>query len=409
MRGFDMGDNRRRAAVAMAMSVVALLATPLPAQLKPKVRVLTNPSVPVPPECAEGTVAPPPRVEVVPAPVTASPLRGGLSTALRVVQQAAERDDYDAFKRALADARAATASYQRGGERDAAEDALTVYRDLERLWDYSQTATTGAFFSVDDPELAGIARRYAARPALGSMYASRETRQLVTDEASRRLSRLGIHVTSRTNVPRTAPTIVAEARPVERRSTPSRSTSRPAPRQSTSTPAPRHARATKPAPQPRAITPPGVVASHTPAPQPQPQPITRLPQPVTPPPATASHAPSPAPTPAPQPITRVPQPVTPPPVTTSHAPTPAPTPLPQPVAPPPITTATQPLATASPGATDTTMTETNAFSTATDATATTSSAPAPAPAPSGKGNLALRVIVVLIAIGLLVALFRASS
>lgn len=365
-----------KSAVAAAIAVCALVvSTPADAQLRPKVKVLTTATTPVPTECAEGTVAPPPRVEVTPPPpmrVPETPLRGTLSTSLRAVQQAAERDDYAGFKDALANARAAVAAHERGGERDAAEDVLAVYRDVERLWDYAQTSATGAFFSADDRELMDAARRYGASTPVNvggaTLYATRETRQAVTRAASDRLARIGIHVTSRstshtdTSAAERAPTRVTRA-------TASHSTPRATHRETThSTTATSHTAVTHMA---RAV------------PAPQPRPVSPVPAPLP-----APVAPAPAPQPAPV------------------APAPAPMPA-------PITTETQPATTTAPlPAPDTASTETGAFSTATDATtttATTSSAPAPRPTPTGTTNLILRIIVVLIAIGLLVALFRASS
>jgi len=387
-----------------------VVAVPAGAQLRPKVKVLTTATSPVPTECAEGTVAPPPRVEVTPAPpavrVSSTPVRGTLSTSLRAVQQAAERDDYAAFKQALSDARAATAAQERGGERDAAEDVLAVYRDVERLWDFAQTSPTGAFFSADDRELVDIARRYGATAQFNAgavtLFPTRETRQHVTSVANERLSRMGIHVTRGGNTAYSRPTRQTETSAAG----PAPVTHRP---RTTVVHVPQHARATT---TPRvsrrvAASAPPPARPSTPARVPAPQP-----QPVAPPPAARAVTPAPAP---------APQPVAPPPAARASTPTPvpAPQPRPQPVArppapaPAPITTASQPTTTTQPiTAPDTASTETGAFSTATDATttATTSSAPAPArPSTAGSTNFALRIIVVLIAIGLLVALFRASS
>jgi hypothetical protein len=401
-----------KSAVAAGITLCAIVvAVPAGAQLRPKVKVLTTATTAVPTECAEGTVAPPPRVEVTPAPsmvrVSSTPVRGTLSTSLRAVQQAAERDDYAAFKQALSDARAATAAQERGGERDAAEDVLAVYRDVERLWDFAQTSPTGAFFSADDRELMEITRRYGATAQFNAggvtLFPTRETRQHVTSVANERLSRMGIHVTSRASTSYSRPTShtntsAAGPAPVTRHT------------RSTVVHIPQHARATTTPPRVSrrvaAAAPPPPARPSTPAPVPAPKP---RPQPVAPQPAARLATPVPA-VATPQPPTA--RPMTP-------APVPTPKPRPQPVAPPrapmpaPVTTASQPTTTTQPlAAPDTASTETGAFSTATDATttATTSSAPAPPrPATAGTTNLALRIIVVLIAIGLLVALFRASS
>jgi hypothetical protein len=416
MRRRIMSDSRRRV-VAVAISVFAFLAAATgDAQLRPKVRVLTNSTASVPPECAQGTVAPPPRMEVPqPASVSAAPTRGGLSTALRVAQQAAERNDYDAFKRSLAGARIAMSSYTRGGDRDAAQDVLAVDSDLEQVWDFAQTTRTGAFYNDDNRALIDIARRYGAPPPLHisgqTLYPTHELREIVTREASKRLTRIGIHVTSGSARPRTmiaerppavprhlpAATVV-EAQPSTthshsrtHRTTPRRTPRKTAPRVASATPAP--VKKAMPAPQP---TPP-----------PSPQPVAPAPQPRV---VTAKPTPAPAPQPATAttPAPRVAA-AAPPPVTATTAPAP-PVPAPQPVT---ATTASTSPVTATPTnaapGTDTATTTTDVFSTATDTTATTSSsAPEPRPAP-GRSNLALRIFVVLIAIGLLVALFRASS
>ncbi|MEA2569084.1 MAG: hypothetical protein QOI24_1085 [Acidobacteriota bacterium] len=442
-----MSDSRRRV-VAVAISLFAFLAAATgDAQLRPKVRVLTNSTAPVPPECAEGTVAPPPRAEVLTqAPVSGPPARGGLSTALRVVQQAAERNDYDAFRRSLAAARSATSGYMRGGERDAAQDVLSAYQDLEQVWDFAETTRTGAFYSDENRALTDVARRYGAPAPLHisgqTLYPTHELRELVTRDASKRLARIGIHVTSGTTrrpptmiaeTPRRLPaTKVVEAQPSTppthsrtHRTTPHQTPRKAAPRVAAATPAPVKARKTAhvaaavptparptPAPSPRTPqpAPPSRVATAAPAPAPrasQPQTTTQPPRvaAATPPKQTPVATPA-LPTPAPQPITTT-QPSH---VVTAAPPPPAPAPA---IATTtstsvPVDTAAQTSGTTT-TSTDTVTTSTDAFATATDTTATTtSSAPAPRPA-SGRGNLALRIFVVLIAIGLLVALFRASS
>jgi hypothetical protein len=416
-----MSDSRRRV-VAVAISVFAFLAAAAgDAQLRPKVRVLTNSTTAVPPECAQGTVAPPPRAEVLtPAPVSAPPVRGGLSTALRVVQQAAERNDYDSFKRTLAAARTATSSYTRGGERDAAQDALAAWKDLEEVWDFAQTTRTGAFYNDENRALMDVARRYGAPPPLHisgqTLYPTHELRELVTREASKRLARIRIHVTSVSTHPRTmvaeAPRRAPAAKVVEvqpsktpthsraHRTTPRRTPRKAAPRVAATTPAPvkKKTSAPKPTPPPRVTTAAPTPAPRTPAPAPQPVTPTQTPR-------VAAATPAPQPTTATTPA---------PPVATAAPPVTAPVPAPQPAT--ATTASTSPVAatqtTSAPSttsSTDTVPTSTDVVSTATDATATTGSAPAPRPATSGRSNLALRIFVVLIAIGLLIALFRASS
>src|SRR5262249_11832904 len=144
--------------------------------------------------CQEGLVAAPPRVvaEARPPAETkrvAAPPQLDLKTRLRAVQVAAEHDDREAFKVALADTRAAVAAYPTGGERDAGNDVVGVYSDLERLWDYAFTAPAGAFFDSSS-DFAGMMRRYPDYPKsirdqtlnVGGqiVYPTRETRQFLT-------------------------------------------------------------------------------------------------------------------------------------------------------------------------------------------------------------------------------------
>src|SRR5689334_19571480 len=130
----------RRPATWFAL-VVAACAFCASAQLNPTVTVLPKPQTMVPPECAEGLAPATPRVVPEPQPAeeprrTPAPPSLDLKTRLRAVQVAAEQNDRDAFKAALADARSAVSSYPAGGERTAANDVISVYSDLERLWDY---------------------------------------------------------------------------------------------------------------------------------------------------------------------------------------------------------------------------------------------------------------------------------
>jgi hypothetical protein len=463
-----MSDSRRRV-VAVAIGVFALLSAAAgDAQLRPKVRVLTNSTSVVPPECAEGTVAPPPRVEVAaPAPVVSAP--PGLSTALRIVQQAAERNDYDAFRDALGAARASISGYVSGGERDAAQDVLAIDRDLEQVWDFAQTNRTGAFYGEENGALMEIARRYGAPAPLRiggqTLYPTHELRSIVTREASKRLARIGIHVTSGSARPRT---MMVETTPVKPRRAPSttiveaqpatprprthkhRSTPRPATRSASPTqvaaaappatphkPAATHSasHAKKPvasqtqvavapplatphkpaathsaSPAKKPVAPPTQVAAAAPATPQKPEAthsVLPAKKPAAPPTQVAAAAPPSATTiaPPPAPVSR---PVTA--TTATVAPVTATTPPPS-----PISTATappRPAAETGTASTETSTSGTDAFSTTavtTDTTVTTGSAPAPRPATSGRSNLALRIFVVLIAIGLLVALFRASS
>ena len=115
-------------------------------------KVLPNARTIVPPECVEGG-APAPIIAEAPretTPATATPPPSiDLKTRLRRVQAAAARDDRDEFKRALDDARSAVAAYPTGGEREAANEVMQVYSDLEKIWDYAFTSSSGAFIDAN--------------------------------------------------------------------------------------------------------------------------------------------------------------------------------------------------------------------------------------------------------------------
>lgn len=407
--------------------VVAASALCASAQLNPTVTVLPKPQTVVPPECAEGLVAAPPRV--VPQPQPAEPQRApappslDLKTRLRAVQVAAEQNDRDTFKAALADTRSAVSSYPAGGERNAASDVIGVYTDLERLWDYSFESSSGAFFD-GSTEFVGMMRRYPDYAKFISdktltvggqtIYPTRETRQFLTAEASRRLSRLGVRIPTRVTEevfappspkpitqpqPQPKPKKVATAPPVTKKATtPHKVTTAPAHRK----PATKIARATPTPPQPRATTsaPPTRKPTTTPAPAPVPRPTpapVQVPVPRSAPTPTPAPQPRPVPTPPPAPVPApVPRPV----------PTPVPAPVPKPV-PPPVP---QPIAKPAPAQPTTTTASATAETTATVQPATTTAETPPAPAPtSGRMNLLLAIILIIVGIGVLIVLFRASD
>src|ERR1700756_3364428 len=140
--------------VALALLAVAAAALSVRAQapaLNPTVRVLARPQSPVPADCATDLSAAAPAVEPEPQPVPEQVIRSvppsnDLRAAMRRLQVAAEGDDYGAFKAALAEARRAAAAHPAGGERNAANDALQVFGDIGRVWDYAMTAPSGSFF-----------------------------------------------------------------------------------------------------------------------------------------------------------------------------------------------------------------------------------------------------------------------
>jgi hypothetical protein len=344
------------------------------AQLNPTVKVLPRPQMAVPPECEQGLAPAQPRVMVTETPApepqparAAAPPSLELKTRLRNVQAAAEQGNRDAFKSTVEDARSAMASYPRGGERDAANDVLSVYNDLERLWDYSLSSPTGAFFDASTDTgamLVNMMRRYPdysksisdSTLNIGGqvIYPTRETRQFLIAEAARRLGRLGVRTPTRiTEMP---PPQVAPApqptrpvvRPTTKKPTPAKVAH--APRRPHTRKPVRIAQATVTPPQPRRVEP-------------------------------APVAPAPTPTPVPAPV---------------------PAPTPQPVVPTPPTVTTVP---------PTTTTE-SAIATATETPTTTTAATTTAatkPQPGGRMNLLFAVILIIIGIGVLIILFRASD
>ena len=367
----------RRSATWFALAVAACAVSAF-AQLNPTVTVLPKPQAPVPAECAEGLIAAPPRVAPEPQPTepkrAPAPPSLDLKTRLRAVQVAAEQSDRDAFKASLADARSAVSSYPAGGERNAANDVIGVYSDLERLWDYSFSSPSGAFFD-NSTDFVSMMRRYpdytkfiaGATLTVGgqTIYPTRETRQFLTAEASRRLASLGVRTPTRVTVePRPQPqpqpqpkrTVAAPQvtkKPVQHH----KATTTPAHRKPTKV-----ARATTTPPQPRAVTgtpharKPARAPATTPQPRPTPAPVQApVPRPVPPPVPAPVPPPVQAPVPAP-----VPQP----------PPAPVPQPIAQPAPQPTTTTASATTATTASTAT----TETTA--TATQTTTTTNNPPA---------------------------------
>src|SRR5438132_217236 len=132
----------RRLATLIPMAIVAA-ALPLFAQLhlNPLVTVLGSPSGPVPADCATGETTAVPRAVIgepaEPAAAPAAPAPSNeLRAALRRLQSAAAGDNYPELKSALTAARAAAEAFPPGAERNAANEALAVYADVERLWDY---------------------------------------------------------------------------------------------------------------------------------------------------------------------------------------------------------------------------------------------------------------------------------
>jgi hypothetical protein len=383
------------------------------AQLNPTVKVLPRANGTVPADCDQGLAPTPatPRIVVseipqpAPAATSEAPPSGRLRSLLRNTQNAAEAGNRAEFRAHLDDLRAMVAGYPRGGERDAAAAAVSVYDDLDTLWTYAFEAPTGAFFDATTndgallrtlnkyPEYGRFIARQTVTAGGTTLYPTTESRQFLVREAARRAS-----LTSRstTPAPRTssatpAPTTRTPAAAPRHPSIASGPTTRTA-SASTTPPAPHRTHSTGATHSTRATH-----SSHTAS--------TSKPRSTPPPPA-------PAPAPTPVPVRASAPPPAPLPTATS-----TPVPAPAPVTPTATTSTTAPTETTV--STDTTLT-TASDTAATDTTATTASATettattdttattAPAPAAEGR-NLVIPVVLILIGLGVLILLFRASS
>lgn len=356
-----------------AFAVAVLSAAAALAQLNPTVNVVPRPQAPVPGECEQGLAQGQPRTLIAEAPPQPrpAPAKEGtapptldLKTRLRAAQTGAEQGDREGFKSALVTARSAIASYPTGGERDAANDVLRVYEDLERLWDYAFTSPSGAFFdaSTDNGALLTMLRRYPdyakfiadSTLTIGGtvVYPSSESRKFLVAEASRRLGRLGVRLPERmAEVP--APKPAPAPAPVGAK--PTAPTLAPVHR----APRPSPAASTRPVRKPRTQ----IAQSHA----------------VPPKPRHVETTPPPAPQPAPQPVLQPP---------------PAPAPEPQPPAvettPPPTTTTSV------------------AAPTTTTASTTTTNPPVQQQG-GGRVNLLFAIILIVVGVGVLIVLLRASD
>jgi hypothetical protein len=359
-----------------AFLLMAIAAAALPAvaqlQLNPLVNVLATPTGPVPADCATGETIAAPRVvigEPAPeAPAAPAPPSNDLRSALWRLETAAAGDDYAELKTALAAARAAAAAFPPGGERNAANDAVAVYADVERLWDYANSSATGAFFdaSAESGALLAMLNRY---PGFGhaladatmeidgkTVYPTREARHFLAAEGAKKLTWMGAAPPPAREAVVMPPPLVIQPQPI---ATPAPATPRrPIPK-------------LRPQPTEAAGLKPGLPgAKHMPHAA---KPAAK--KPVAPKPAPVQKAPAPVPLPMPAPIVAAPPSApapAPAPVTTTTA---APVPAPVAVAPQPTTTT-----------------------------------PAEKPeAVGGRINLLLALILIVVGLGVLIFLFRASD
>ena len=411
--------------VALALLAVAAAAFSAPAfsayaqtsALNPTVKVLARAQSPVPAECATDLSATAPAVETEPQPapdqvIKSVPPSNDLRASMRRLQVTAEGDDYAAFKTALNDARRAAASHPPGGERNAANDALQVFADIGRVWDYAMNSPSGSFFdgTVQGGSLLSTLKNYPdyGKTIAGdtltvgdkTLYPTRETRRFLARESSRRLSRLGVSTPARVaqgaqpeawpHRPTAAPPVpkkstqAAAKTPVKTSSTPrtAQVSATPKPHQTKQKPAEKTAKATT-TPKPKT---PAVEA--TPVPKTKPVPPVKIAATTT----VAPQAPVVTTTTAP-----------PPPVpTTTTAPAPLPTTA--------TTTTTAPATDTATSAATTSSTDTTATSTSDTAAADTATTTTAVPEKqNGNMNLLLAIVLILVGIGVLVILFRASD
>jgi hypothetical protein len=403
-------------------SVVAAIAFPASAQtreLNPTVKVLARPQSPVPAECATDPATVPALEAEAEAPAmepvtAAAPSSNDLRASLRRLQVAAEGDDYAVFKSALAEARRAAAAHPPGGERNAANEALQVFGDIGRVWDYAMTSPTGSFFdaSVQSGSLLNAVKRYpdynraiadqTVTAGGKTLYPTPETRRFLARESARRLTRLGVstpaHV-ARGSQPEPLPRRIVATPPPEKKPVPV---------------------ATKPGgPKTKAIAP-KKTASKNPAPKKtEPKPAVKTAKAVPPKTKEVAIKATPLPNskpavppvkvaetstmPSAPPIVSTPQP-TPRTTTTASAP-----PLAQTATTAPATTTTAP----PPASTTTTDTTASTVPTDTSVTAAPDTAATETAVPpskqNGNMNLILAVVLILVGIGVLVVLFRASD
>jgi hypothetical protein len=423
---------RKPVALALlAVAASALSAFTQTSVLNPTVKVLARPQSPVPAECATDLSATAPAIEPEPQPapdqvIKSVPPSNDLRASMRRLQVAAEGDDYAAFKTALNDARRAAASHPPGGERNAANEALQVFADIGRVWDYAMASPAGSFFdsSVQGGSLLGAMKRYPdyGKTIAGetltvgdkTLYPTRETRRFLARESSSRLARLGVSTPARVAQgaqPEAWPHRPTPAPPAPKKSTqvaaktPVKTKSRPKTAQVSATPKPHQTTPKPPEKTAKATKPKTPHIEATPVPKTKPVPPVKIAA------ATTTAAPQP------------------PVVTTTTAAPPPPVPTTTTAAVPPPTTTTATTTTAAP-ATDTatssattssattssattssattSSTDTAATSTASADTSATTTAP-PVEKQNGNMNLLLAIVLILVGIGVLVILFRASD
>lgn len=203
-----MKRKSREGRLALVGLMVAVVVTSIGATppLNPLVIRADQQRGAVPAECDDSLApAPTPRVDVrqIPLPepeaAPAPPPSASLRDAVRGVQEALSRNDRAAFDTELARVRTLVRGYPAGAEKRSAEELLTIYNDIERLWNAQYESP---FFARNSGEYA-IASRYpgwedAVRRSILTdargerFYPAGETREFIARAAALRLSRLGV-------------------------------------------------------------------------------------------------------------------------------------------------------------------------------------------------------------------------
>ncbi len=206
--------SRRTGLVLLLMFWAGLLAAQ--SRVNPTVKRLPAANAPVPVECEEG-LAPQPMMradlqdfveERDPAADMLPPPSRDLRSALAAAQTAARNKDRESFRQALAASKTLLASYPPGGEKTAASEVVTVYDDLDRVWDYQYSSPVGSFFdaSVQGGGLLATLQKYRGydefvrrqiyTDANGiRLYPTGESQDFLARESGERLARLGVRVT----------------------------------------------------------------------------------------------------------------------------------------------------------------------------------------------------------------------
>jgi hypothetical protein len=353
-----------------------LIGPPLAGQsLNPTVTVLPTASGPVPSDCIDPAARPIQRAQVEPPPPSPRPdpqpeirlrtepqpapaARGDARSELRAAHAAALARDRASYDAALARARARGA----GGE------ALALFDDVTRLWDYQLTAPVGSFFDASS-EGGTLLRSLTRHPGFETFIA----RQTITDANGTRLyptresiEFLSARIAERIGAPSRVAAAPAEGPRAVAPSEPARPTVTEKPRASKTRSAP-------PRTEPRRSEPRRAAASpRKPSPQPA---LSRT---------EAKPAPAPAPSSGEEP-----------PMPTGVIATPG--------------TATSSTAAAPTETTAATATETTALQPATDPAVDTATEPPPPARPAQRRSVILPIVLIVIGVGVLILLFRASS